>query len=139
MMTTERVVVDTNVLISAALLPSGPPRAAVDALRKTDGILLFSDETFDELRTRILLPKFDRYVRPDARAVFLAQLEAVSAWVSIVGATLGCRDPHDDKFLETALQGQADSLVTGDEDLLVLSPFQGIPIMTPGDWLGQHR
>ncbi len=137
-MTTERVVVDTNVLISAALRPTGPPRAILDALRARDGILLFSDETFDELRARILLPKFDRYVRPDARAVFLAQLEAVSAWVSIVGATLGCRDPNDDKFLETALQGQADSLVTGDEDLLVLSPFQGIPILTPRDWLGQR-
>ncbi|MXY23259.1 MAG: putative toxin-antitoxin system toxin component, PIN family [Acidobacteria bacterium] len=134
-MTTERVVIDTNVLISAALQPSGSPRAVIDALRETGGILLFSDETFDELRTRMLSPKFDRYARPDARAVFLAQLEAVSAWVSIVGATLGCRDPHDDKLLETALQGRADSLVTGDEDLLVLSPFQGIPILTPRDWL----
>ena len=130
-MTTERLVVDTNVLISAALRPSGSPRAILDALRASDGILLFSDETFEELRTRILLPKFDRYVRSDARAVFLAQLEAVSVWVSIVGATLGCRDHNDDKFLETALQGEADSLVTGDADLLVLSPFQGIPILTP--------
>ena len=130
-MTTERLVVDTNELIRAALRPSGSPRAILDALRASDGILLFSDETFEELRTRILLPKFDRYVRSDARAVFLAQLEAVSAWVSIVGATLGCRDHNDDKFLETALQGEADSLVTGDADLLVLSPFQGIPILTP--------
>ena len=129
-MTTERLVVDINELISAALRPSGSPRAILDALRASDGILLFSDETFEELRTRILLPKFDRYVRSDARAVFLAQLEAVSAWVSIVGATLGCRDHNDDKFLETALQGEADSQVTGDADLLVLSPFQGIPILT---------
>ncbi len=137
-MTTEQLVLDTNVLISAALRRAGPPRAIVDAVRATGGILLFSDETFDELRTRILLPKFDRYVRPDARAVFLAQLEAVSGWVSIVGATLGCRDPNDDKVLETALQGQTDCIVTGDVDLLVMSPFQGIPILSPTDWLARR-
>ncbi len=86
-----------------------------------------------------LLPKFDRYVRPDARAVFLAQLEAVSGWVSIVGATQGCRDPNDDKLLETALQGQADCIVTGDADLLVMSPFQGIPILTPTEQLARSQ
>ena len=67
--------------------------------------------------------------------VYLAQLEAVSEWVSIAGAKLGCRDPDDDKLLETALMGEADCLVTGDRDLLAMSPFDGIPIMTPSDFL----
>ena len=53
-MIAERVVFDTNVLISAALLPQGPPRAALDALRAASGVLLFSDETFEEMHTRIL-------------------------------------------------------------------------------------
>ena len=94
-------------------------------------MLLFSDETFDELRTRLLLPKFDRHVSPDGRAVYLAQLEAVSEWAPIAGAKLGCRDPDDDKVLETALMGAADCLVTGDRDLLEMSPFQNIPILPP--------
>ena len=130
-MKAERVVLDTNVLISAALRPDGPPRAVVDAVREGRGVLLFSDETFDELRTRLLLPKFDRYVGRDGRAVYLAQLEAVSEWVPIAGAKLGCRDPDDDKLLETALMGAVDCLVTGDRDLLEMSPFQNIPILTP--------
>lgn len=134
-MTGERFVVDTNVLISAALKPSGAPRAVVDEIRRANGVLLFSDETFSELEGRFRLPKFDAYVGRDARSVFLAQLEAVSEWVAIVGAKLGCRDPGDDKVLETALLGHADCLVSGDRDLLVMSPFQGIPILTPADAL----
>lgn len=130
-MSAERVVFDTNVLISAALLPRGTPRAALDAVRTASGVLLFSDETFQELRTRILRRKFDEYVSRDGRLLFLAQIEAISEWVSIVGVKLGCRDPSDDKLLETALMGQASRLVTGDRDLLSMSPFQGIPIVGP--------
>lgn len=130
-MTAERVVLDTNVLISAALRPTGPPRAVVDTVRAANGILLFSEETFRELQTRLLGPKFDPWVGRKARALYLAQLQAVSEWISITGAKLGCRDPDDDKILETALMGDADLLVTGDRDLLVMTPFHGIPIMTP--------
>ena len=134
-MNAERFVVDTNVLISAALRPSGVPRAVVDTIRHVNGVLLFCDETFDELETRFRLAKFDPYVSPDSRSVFLAQVEAVSEWVAIVGARLGCRDPEDDKLLETALLGRSDCLVSGDGDLLVMSPFQDIPILTPADAL----
>lgn len=63
------------------------------------------------------------------------QLDAVSEWVSITGAKMGCRDPDDDKLLETAMMGQADCLVTGDRDLLVLSPFHDILILNPVDFL----
>ena len=134
-MEAERVVLDTNVLISAALRRDGRPRAVVDAVREERGVLLFSDETFAELRTRLLLPKFDPCVSQEGRAIYLAQLEAVSEWVPIVGAKLGCRDPDDDKLLETALMGAADCLVTGDRDLLEMSPFQNIPILSPNGFL----
>ncbi len=122
---------DTNVLISAALRPEGTPRAVVNAMRDANGVLLFCDETFEELRSRLFRPKFDRYVSRRGRALYLAQLEAVSEWVSITGAKLGCRDPDDDKFLETALLGEADCLITGDRDLLAMSPYREIPILTP--------
>ena len=98
-------------------------------------MLLFSDDTFDELQTRLHLPKFDRYVSREGRALYLAQLEAVSEWVPIAGAKLGCRDPDDDKLLETALMGAADCLVTGDQDLLEMSAFQNIPILSPKGFL----
>ncbi|MBD2777542.1 putative toxin-antitoxin system toxin component, PIN family [Iningainema sp. BLCCT55] len=52
-------------------------------------------------------------------------------WVEVIEDISICRDPKDNKFLEVALGGSADYLVTGDNDLLVLSPFRGIPIITP--------
>ena len=137
-MRADRVVLDTNVLISAALTRTGPPRRVVDLVRADNGILLFSDETFAELRDRILGSKFDRYVGRESRAAFAALLAAVAEWVPIAGAKLGCRDPADDKILETALMGRADHLVTGDGDLLDMSPFHGIPIITPARFLALH-
>ena len=138
-MKADRVVLDTSVLISAALTRTGPPRRVVDLVRADNGILLFSDETFAELRHRILGSKFDRYVGRESRAAFTALLAAVAEWVPIAGARLGCRDPTDDKILETALMGRADHLVTGDGDLLVMSPFHGIPIVTPARFLALHE
>ena len=134
-MRASRIVFDTNVLISAALLPTGVPRQSLEVVKQNGGSLAFSDQTFAELQTRLYRSKFDRYITTADRAVFLAQIEAVSDWVSITGAKLGCRDPDDDKVIETALMGDADGIVTGDRDLLALSPFRAIPIMTPGDVL----
>ncbi len=137
-MRADRVVLDTNVLIGAALTRTGPPRRVVDLVRAGNGVLLFSDETFAELRDRILGSKFDRYVGRESRAAFVALAAAVADWVPIAGASLGCRDPTDDKILETALMGRADHLVTGDGDLLAMSPFHGIPIITPARLLALH-
>lgn len=127
--------IDTNGLISVALRPDGPPRAVVEAVRAENGVLVFSEETFQELRSLLSRSKFDRYVGRQRRAPFLAQIQAVSEWVAISGAKLGCRDPDDDKFLETALMGEADCLITGDPDLLEMFSFHEIPISTPVDFL----
>ena len=106
-------------------------------MRRENGELLFSDETFDELQTRIWRSKFNGCVSQNSRAIYLAQLKTVSAWVSIAGAKMGCRDPDDDMLLETALMGDADCLVTGDGDLLEMTPYQGIPILRPATFLNR--
>lgn len=134
-MKADRVVVDTNVLISAALRPDSRPRAVIDTVSATNGVLIFSEESFHELQSRLLRPKFDPYVGRQDRMVYLAQVGAVSERVSITGAKLGCRDPEDDKMLETALMGDADCLVTGDHDLLEMSSVSGIPIVSPATFL----
>lgn len=134
-MNAERFVIDTNVLISAALRSDGLPRSVVETVKSQNAVLLYSDETFGELQNQFHQQKFDRYVSREVRATFLAQLEAVSEWVSIAGAKLGCRDPDDDKLLETALMGEADFLITGDNYLLVMSPFHSIPILTPANFM----
>ena len=55
--------------------------------------------------------------------------------VPILYAIRVCRDPKDDKFLEVAVHGQADAIVTGDQDLLNLNPFRGIAILTPREYV----
>jgi predicted nucleic acid-binding protein len=48
---------------------------------------------------------------------------------------LTCRDPRDNKFLALVLGCSADVLVSSDDDLLVLNPYQGIPVLTPKEFL----
>ena len=138
-MTVRRVVVDTNVLISGVLRPQGSPQAVIDIVLAEMVAPLFSNVTFEELRSRLLRPKFDRYVGQTSREFYLERLSAVAEWVAISGARLGCRDPDDDKFLETALEGGADCLITGDGDLLEMSPFRDMPILTPAGFLAMWR
>ena len=130
-----RCVVDTNVLISALLQPSGRIAQVFQAIQARDGVVLFSDPTFEELATRLMRAKFDRYVTVEVRERYLADLAGVAEWVVIGGTLSACRDPDDDKFLETATVGSADYLITGDDDLLILDPFQSLRILSPRDFL----
>jgi putative PIN family toxin of toxin-antitoxin system len=130
-----RCVVDTNVFVSASVFaPSIPRRAVENVLRNST--LLFSDFTMDELKKILFRSKFDRYVSREERAIFLAQLSAAAEFVSIIQLVRECRDPKDDKFLEVALNGRADVIVTGDADLLRMHPWRGIGIVSPAQFLG---
>ena len=137
-MRAESVVVDSNGLISALLQPSGRTAAVLEAIRAAGGALLFSDETFEELASRLMRSKFNRYVDQATRQRFLAD-SRVADWVAITGVVRACRDSDDDKFLETAINGEAECIVTGDGDLLALDPFEGVRIMTPRDFLEAVR
>lgn len=127
----ERVALDSNVLISAALSPAGPVGALYRRLYQDGATLLFSDETLLELQSRLMQPKFDRYVSRHSRQVFLTQLMAVSEKVVIFGQHFGCRDPDDDRVLEAAVVGGAEYLVTGDADLLTMRVSAGPSIVSP--------
>lgn len=137
-MNRERFVVDTNVLISAALVPgTTPDHAIVTAIEH--GILLFSDTTIAELKDVLMRPKFDQYASVQRRAAFITKLLIESETVAVTTRVLSCRDPNDDKFLEVAINGNATCVVSGDDDLLVLNPFRGIPILTPRSFLETER
>jgi len=128
-MTVERAVVDTSILISAALSPLGKPSLVVDRLVES-GAFIFSPATFDELASRLNQPRFDRCIQAFERRLFLEKLAAVAHWVEITGNLKACRDANDDMFLETALAGNAEVIITGDQDLLVMDPFGEIRIVT---------
>ncbi len=127
-------VVDTNVLISYFLLRDSVPGQAV---RKAvhAGPLIFTEPTFGELLAVLNLKKFDRYTTRALRRQFLADITAMADIVPVTRQIRACRDREDDKFLEAAIYGNADYLITGDEDLLVLHPFMTVAILSPADFL----
>jgi putative PIN family toxin of toxin-antitoxin system len=128
------VVFDTNVLISAALFADSKPSQAVRLAARRD-VLLASAATLSELATRMERPKFDRYVSVVARREFVAFIHANVRLVSIRRSVIASRDPDDDKFLDVAINGSAEFIVTGDGDLLSLHPFEGISIVSAADYL----
>jgi len=129
-----RLVVDTNVFVSAIILPRSSPRQVVD--RALDqGLLLLSDATVGELREVLSRSKLDRYVSREERALVLAQIGRTAEFVPIIQLVRQCRDLKDDKFLEIALNGRADVIITGDADLLTLHPWRGIEILSPKQFL----
>jgi len=132
--TRERVVVDTNALISRLLLPDSVPARAVHEV-VTGAILLSSEATIAELAEVLAREKFDSYVSVAERQQFLRLLIRVTEVVPITHTVRACRDPRDDKFLELAVNGEATVIVTGDKDLLSLHHFRDIPIVTPASYI----
>ncbi len=130
-------VVDTSILVRAVLRPRGSVGDVLQALR---------DELFTCVYTRELLEELvDVLGRPRIRLKYSISSLDVAALLALI-MDLGhavepirrikiCRDPKDDKVLEAAVAGSVDAIVTGDEDLLVLDPFEGINIMGAAQFL----
>jgi putative PIN family toxin of toxin-antitoxin system len=135
-MESERVVFDTNVVISGLLSKTSTPAQALELAILRDEIVA-TTATLGELMTKLLSPKFDRYVSRERRDTLLLRLAPLVEVVEVVHLVRASRDPKDDKFLEAAVNGRADVLVTGDRDLLDLHPFRGIAILTPADYLAR--
>jgi putative PIN family toxin of toxin-antitoxin system len=131
-------VIDTNVLISAALTERGAPARLVQLVLE-HGMLVFSQPTFDELKTRLYRPKFDRYISLELREAVLHDLSAAARWVEIGEPARYCRDRSDDMFIETARVAQAGVLVSGDQDLLEAAAIPGLRILSPQQALAELR
>lgn len=128
-----RVVLDTNVVISGIILPYFLTSRAL--LRAQSGTVLASDATLLELAEVVARPRFDRYIARDVRLGLAAEYANKCRKIDIAFPIRACRDPRDDKFLEVAVHGRAEIIVTGDEDLLALHPFREIAILKPADYL----
>lgn len=88
-----------------------------------------------ELADVLRRDKFNKYVAELDRQRFLAAYIREATLIE-PGVTIQvCRDPDDDKFLELAVDGNAQAIVTGDVDLLTLNPFQGILILPPDEFM----
>jgi uncharacterized protein len=129
-----RFVCDVNVIISAVLIPGSKPDRA---LRKAQdlGQLLVSESIWLELEQVLARPKFNRYTTPEERNNFLVDLSETVQFIDVTEQINECRDPKDNKYLELSVSGQAECIVTGDDDLLVLNPWRGIEILTVQEFL----
>ena len=132
-----RAVFDTNVLVSALLFEhSTPARAIFSAVAK--GKILFSIALVNEVHSILYRPKFDSYINGAQREDFMLALVESGTLVDVTETINICRDPKDNMILELAVSGKAEVIVTGDSDLLVLHPFQGIAIFDPQTFLTNY-
>ena len=129
-----RFVFDTNVVVSALLLADSIPRQAFDKALD-QGTVLISVPVILELADVLSRKKLNKYLLENERMRFLIGLLKETELIDTTETITTCRDPKDNKFLELAVDGNADCIVTGDADLLVLHPFRGIQILTPRDFL----
>ncbi|GAB3550883.1 putative toxin-antitoxin system toxin component, PIN family [Spirosoma fluminis] len=131
-----KFVFDANALISAALSPLS---TNAQALKKADiiGVIVYSNETWLEFLDVLFRSKFDKYfslaVREEIADRFLGRFHEIQVTETVIA----CRDPKDDKYLALALAAQASCIISGDEDLLVLHPFETIPVLKATDFLQQ--
>jgi len=132
-----RAVIDTSVLVSALISPQGTTGSVLKALRDGLFTILYSSESILEVVEVLGRDKFRQkyHIEPDdiSALVNLIRLRGEAVYVNLKVAE--CRDPKDDKFLDVALSGDADCLVSGDLDLISMNPYRAIPIITPAEFL----
>lgn len=132
---TKQFVIDTNTLISAFLLSSNSIAAQAYYKIKTKGEIIISNDIFDEFSNVFIRPKFDKYLSLQKRLTIIQDLKDILKFIPVTITITACRDPKDNKFLELAVEAAATCIITGDKDLLVLSPFKEITILTASEFL----
>jgi putative PIN family toxin of toxin-antitoxin system len=132
-----RAVVDTNILVRAVIKPLGTVGPVLRRLRDGDYVLLSSEPILTELVDVLNRPHIrDKYgLAPEDIGTIVALILLRGEAVVPKRRITICRDPKDNMFLEAAAAGSADFIVSGDDDLLDLEAFEGIPIVKPFEFL----
>lgn len=114
-----RAVVDTNIWVSAIISPKGAPARVLQAYRDSRFTLVTSDNLLDELRDVLNRPRIaNKYgIRADDVDTLINVMRAGSVLVRTTGTVRVCRDPDDDESIEVAIVGEADAVVSRDDDL----------------------
>lgn len=132
-----RVVVDTNIWVSYLIQPASPFVTVLDTITRRH-TLLYSHDSLYELAEVLTRPKFSRYITPANVRAFLTEFTQTGEEVIIHTTVTVCRDPKDNMILALAVNGAAVCIISGDKDLLVLHPFEGIAILTPAEFHARH-
>lgn len=129
------VVIDNNVIISAAMFWTSIPAQALRKARKNEFKIIASQNTLTELFNTLLNSKFDKYVTISKRIEFFEIYKNALQIIPVTTSINACRDPKDNMFLELAVSENANLIVSGDKDLLELNPFRNIQIISPKEFI----
>ena len=131
-----RIVVDTNVLISALLVGTSLPAHLIELWREGRFDLLTASEQLDELMRVTRYPKIRERLSPALAGRLINELRDVAITVADLPTVTACADPDDNYLLAMASIGAADFLITGDKaDLLSMGRYEGTKITTVRDFL----
>lgn len=131
---TARVILDTNLLVSRILTPDSVTASAVRMIIDHCHLLV-SQATMDEFALILTRIQGKGYIKQDEALLLIHAYKEIVEWVPIIERVQACRDPKDDKFLELAVNGEAEYIITGDKDLLVLHPFKNIKILSTKEFI----
>ena len=135
---TNLIVLDTSVLISAALFPgSVPDQAVIFAFEHFD--VAASSVMLAELKASLEKPKHQKYASIEKRLHFYDIFKANTQAITVTDSITACRDPKDDMVLELAVSAGSLIIVSGDKDLLTMSPFRGIEILSPRQFITEFQ
>jgi len=132
-----RAVLDTNILLRALIKPQGSVGPVLGRLRHGEYVAVYSEPILDELAAKLALPRLrDKYhLTEEVATTLLALLALRGELVRPERKITACRDRDDDKFIEAAVAGEAEYVVTGDKDLLSLKRFETVRFVTPHTFL----
>ncbi|MES0338201.1 MAG: putative toxin-antitoxin system toxin component, PIN family [Candidatus Magnetobacterium sp. LHC-1] len=133
-----RVVLDTNVFVSAILYPDSKPARIIQLAKEKNIELVLSQAILDEIERVLRYPHLQRYHNYSLEEVN----EFIKGWKYLSEITHGLveadiikDDPSDNKYIECAIEGKADFIISGDNHLATLRSFYGIEIVTPDVFL----
>jgi hypothetical protein len=130
------IIFDASALVSAALKADSIPERALLRAEEVD-VFALSAEVDAEIAGVLGRPRFALAIPFARRERVLEILRRTAVWFEPAVRVTDCRDPKDDKYLELALAASAETIVSGDDDLLVLHPWRGVHILRPADYLAR--
>jgi putative PIN family toxin of toxin-antitoxin system len=132
----KRIVIDTSIAISAAILPNSISNRAF-SLALQHFQLVSSDSTLAELIEVIYRAKFDKYLTDEMRLEFLTVVAQASEFITIRSVIKDCPDPKDNQFLELGIDGDANIILSGDPHLTDMNPYRNIIIIGPKEFVSR--
>jgi uncharacterized protein len=125
-----KVVLDTNVLISWVFGKGSRINLLVEEML-ADHQLFTCDEILNELKEKLASPRLQKYIESERAQQLVVHYTSKATGLEVLNHIQVCRDPDDDIVLALAVTAEADCIITGDNDLLILHPYQNIQIVTP--------